>query len=284
VKLEDNEVKQAVRLPELSLKEFDRNPLEWLSFWNTFVKIHEDPKLDDHTKFVYLIQATVPKSKARDIVDSFPTTADNYSKAVEHLKNRFGREDILIQVYVRDLLQLVLSNNNSRGKEFNISALYDSLETKLRSLESLGVTEDKYASILFPLVESCLPYDILRIWEREREKLNTGKNELKSILEFLKNEVLSEERIMLARTCFGFDKAKKHSKAYIRSDEFNVATANDLIVGNTFKDKSFAKKCDEYCLFCDKLHSSEKCFKVSSLSYEDKKNIVLKKGACFVCL
>ncbi|GFU03828.1 uncharacterized protein NPIL_394801 [Nephila pilipes] len=189
--IENYEVKQAMKLPELFLKEFDGSAREWLSFRNTFVKIHEEPKLNDHTKFVYLNQATVSKSKARNIVESFLATVD--SKAIEHLKNRLGREDILIQVYVRDLLHLVLKNNNNRGKEFNISSLYDRLEINLRSLESLGVTEDKYTSILFPLVESCLPYDVLRIWEREWEKLNSGKNELKSILEFLKNEVLSEE-------------------------------------------------------------------------------------------
>ncbi|GFV13187.1 hypothetical protein TNCV_142081 [Trichonephila clavipes] len=52
---------------------------------------------------------------------------------------RFGQEDVLIQVYI---------------------------EAQLRALESLGVTKEKYAAMLFPLVESCLPSEILRAWER----------------------------------------------------------------------------------------------------------------------
>ncbi|GFS45538.1 hypothetical protein NPIL_424561, partial [Nephila pilipes] len=63
---------------------------------------------------------------------------------------------------------------------------------------------------------------------------------------------------MFARTRFSFELislkyffalAKKCFKD-ISSDEFKVATANDLIVGNTSKDKSSAKKYEEYCIFC----------------------------------
>ncbi|GFT38794.1 hypothetical protein NPIL_52671 [Nephila pilipes] len=43
------------------------------------------------------------------------------------------------------------------------------------------------------------------------------------------SEVVSEKRVMLARTCFGSDRAKKRFKD-IRSDEFDVATVNDLNV------------------------------------------------------
>ncbi|GFU20944.1 RNase H domain-containing protein [Nephila pilipes] len=41
---ENYEVIQAMRLPEFSSKVFDENSREWPSFWNTFVKIHEDSK------------------------------------------------------------------------------------------------------------------------------------------------------------------------------------------------------------------------------------------------
>ncbi|GFT56193.1 hypothetical protein TNCV_129891 [Trichonephila clavipes] len=34
------------------------------------------------------------------------------------------------------------------------------------ALESLGISKEKYAAMLFPLVESCLPAEILRAWER----------------------------------------------------------------------------------------------------------------------
>ncbi|GFY32522.1 integrase catalytic domain-containing protein [Trichonephila clavipes] len=77
---------------------------------------------------------------------------------------RFGQEDVLIQVYVRELLKLVLQN--TEVKKVNLSSLYDKIEAQLRAVESLGVTKEKYAAMLFPLVESCLPSEILRAWER----------------------------------------------------------------------------------------------------------------------
>ncbi|GFX48854.1 hypothetical protein TNCV_902361 [Trichonephila clavipes] len=50
------------------------------------------------------------KSKAERLVLSFPATAENYPKAIDQLKERFGREDLLVQIYVRELLNLVMKN------------------------------------------------------------------------------------------------------------------------------------------------------------------------------
>ncbi|GFW63987.1 uncharacterized protein TNCV_706921 [Trichonephila clavipes] len=136
--------------------------MDWLRFYNQFKRIHEDESIDDGNKFQYLIQATTPKSRARDIVESFPATPENYRKAFDYLRRRFGQEDVLIQVYVRELLKLVLQK--TEVKKVDLSSLYDKIEAQLR--ESLGVTKEKYAAILFPLVESCLPAEILRAWER----------------------------------------------------------------------------------------------------------------------
>jgi hypothetical protein len=47
--------------------------------------------------------------------------------------------------------------------------VYDSLESYLLALESIGVTSDKYTTILFLLIESCISKDVLRVWLR-----NTG--------------------------------------------------------------------------------------------------------------
>lgn len=147
------------------------------------------------------------------------------------------------------------------------------------------MTEDKYASVLYPLVESCLPQDILRIWERQREKTSKGKTELHYILEFLRSEVISEERISLARTSFNLDKSKKQSNTKFNFDDYKVATVNELIVGDKllqFKDKPYYKKIDDIlCIFCDKTHASDKCFKASSLSYDEKKELNFKKGSLF---
>ncbi|GFU51984.1 uncharacterized protein TNCV_3734861 [Trichonephila clavipes] len=58
----------------------------------------------------YLLQSVEPKSKAERLVLSLPATAENYLKAIDQLKERFGREDLLVQIYVRELLNLVITN------------------------------------------------------------------------------------------------------------------------------------------------------------------------------
>ncbi|GFY41993.1 uncharacterized protein TNIN_248391 [Trichonephila inaurata madagascariensis] len=84
-----------------------------------------------------------PDSKVARLISIFPITAENYPKAVELLKLRFGREDLLVQIYVRDLLSLVLKNAMTAKNAPDLATLYDMLETKLRALESLGRTKKK---------------------------------------------------------------------------------------------------------------------------------------------
>ncbi|GFW38571.1 uncharacterized protein TNCV_4149431 [Trichonephila clavipes] len=102
-----------LKLPNIELPTFDGNPRDWLNFWTQFEKIHDDVNIDDRDKFQYLIQSTAPRSNPREIVESFPATAANYKKAIEYLKERYGNTSVLIQVYIRDLLQLVAAKNKS---------------------------------------------------------------------------------------------------------------------------------------------------------------------------
>ncbi|GBN76246.1 hypothetical protein AVEN_237561-1 [Araneus ventricosus] len=64
-------------------------------------------------KFQYLIQAITPGTRAASLIENFPPTAQNYPKAIELLKERFGREDLPVQVYVRELLKMDKMEENT---------------------------------------------------------------------------------------------------------------------------------------------------------------------------
>ncbi|GFY21607.1 uncharacterized protein TNCV_1167521 [Trichonephila clavipes] len=153
-----------------------------------------------------------PGSKAERLVLSFPATAANYPKAIDQLKERFGREDLLVQIYVRDLLTLVMKNAATGRAKADLPLLYDELESKLRSLESLGKTQDKYGDFLTPLVESCLPEEVLVAWERSRnhQTESEGSRSLEQLMNFLRQEVKGEEMVLLART--GLTPTRIHEK------------------------------------------------------------------------
>ncbi|GFT71676.1 uncharacterized protein TNCV_4689691 [Trichonephila clavipes] len=190
------------KLPKIKLKKFNGESKKYLTFWSQFQKIHKDRGIAAEDKMQYLLQSMEPGSKAERLVLSFPAIAANYPKAIDQLKERFGQEDLLVQIYVRDLLTLVMKNAATGRAKAHLPLLYDELESKLRSLESLGKTQDKYGDFLTPLVESCLPEEVLVAWERSRnhQTKSEGSRSLEQLMNFLRQEVKGEEMVLLART------------------------------------------------------------------------------------
>lgn len=275
-----------LKLPKVELMKFGGDPKDWLSFWSIFQTIDKDTFLSSEQKFHYLLQTMIPKSRAYEVVKSFPPTGDNYSKVLEELKNRFGRDGLLVQVYVRELLSLILKNSEV-GCNLSLTQFYDKLECQLRALESLGVTTEKCACILLPLVESCLPEDLLRTWQRQvtaysettaqsTEDISLEEQTLKQLRKFIRSEVESEERITLAKSDY---RAVKEVKAKVKPNiskiDIGLPTASCLV------DKI---RESPQCIFCNGSHKSINCFKAKEIGLNEKKRIVLDKRVCFSCL
>ncbi|GFR33854.1 transposable element Tc1 transposase [Trichonephila clavata] len=208
-------------------------PRSWIAFWGQYIfcRVHEDKNLREEDKFQYLLSSLKPRTKARDIAESYPPSEGNYLKVIDHLKSRFGRKDLLIEVYIRDLLTLV--NNKSAIK---LTDLYDKLGSNLRSLETLNVTTSNYAAMLFPVVESCLPVEVLKAWDRHRlnrevpEDLALGKEKvLENLMTFLRHEVEGEERRILAENGFGSKTNRTESHKQVQREEPTATT----LVANT---------------------------------------------------
>lgn len=64
--------------------------------------------------------------------------------------------------YVEDYEKSVLNRTRT-----NLVDLYGEPESKLRALDSLRYTQDKYGKFLASLVESCLQDGTLITWERQ---------------------------------------------------------------------------------------------------------------------
>ncbi|KAJ8968554.1 hypothetical protein NQ317_001752 [Molorchus minor] len=269
--------KRKFKLPRIEFKHYDGNIRDWLAFWAQFKKIDEDASIDNSDKIEYLIQATVSGSRARQLVESFPAVGDNYAKIIECMKARFGRDDLQIEVYVRELLRLVLKNAMTPSK-LEICKLYDQIETQLRALDTLGITSDKYAAMLYPLIESCLPQELLRIWQRSTFSSSASSSPPSEIGST--QSVENEQRISLA--CEGFGLAENYSNMKSKSNDeqskkkpakHSPTTAAGLV--NTDNAK---------CIFCTGSHGSDVCFKARKMTLEERRNILSQKKACFRCL
>lgn len=79
--------------------------------------------------------------------------------------------------------------------------------TQLRALESLEITIDMCAAMLYPLVELSLPEDLLCIWKRNTKAINssTSNQHLNKLMSFLQTEVMSEEGIAMAISGYGLN-------------------------------------------------------------------------------
>ena len=93
------------RLPKLQLPTFSGNPLEWLTFWDSFdVAVNSNPNLEGIQKFNYL-RAQLTGDAAR-VIAGFPLSNTNYIQAVDLLKTRFGEPQNIISTHMQALLNL----------------------------------------------------------------------------------------------------------------------------------------------------------------------------------
>ncbi|GFX71478.1 DUF5641 domain-containing protein [Trichonephila clavipes] len=250
---------------------------EWLCFWSQFKRIHEHKYMELEDKFQYLIQCMSPGTRAKDIIDGYPPTAENYTKAIESLKARFGREELLVEYYVRELLTLVVKNDTK--SKLSITQLYDKLESHLRSLESIGMTSDKYSAMLFPLGESCILEDILKVWLRNsvsEEKSYSAR--LTHVLNFLRAEVEGEERITLAKS--SINQSDFYRKIHKDKEEIIIPTASNLFLGGKERNSNNIISC----IFCEESLRSKDCYKAQNSTHDEKLRIMKEKNCCFACL
>lgn len=258
------EVKRNFKLPHLELKKFDGNLKNWLPFWGQYKKIHEDVSIDNDDKHQYL-QMCMETQELKSLVESYQPC--NYKQCIEEIKKRYAKEELLIQIYVRELLALILIKT-----ELDLTTLYDKMNAQLRALESLGVTKEKYSAFILPMVESALPQDILKVWERNTSHTNSMEDELNNLLSFLQREVESDQRIILSKNTFmSIHKDKEESGS-------PVASASSLFTVNNKEDKKFS------CIWCDKSnHNSTECYKIYKMTLEQRKQHLKNKKVCSIC-
>lgn len=275
----DNQAKRTYKLPKIEIKKCNGELLDWLSFWSQFQKIHDDKDLHNSDKFQYLSQAMQEGTRAKELVNSYPQTSENYPKVIAASKDRFGKTKILKQVYVRELVKMIVINVRDEDKMY-LTKLFDSLESHLRALESLDVTREQMSEFLFPMVESSLPEEISIAWQRspnfgkDGSSDNPPKTELDFLMEFLRQEVESEQQRSLARAGFSSLHTKQEEKNPVKKNQSKIPeTAASLYVGENI-----------LCIFCGKTHQSQDCIKGMKISLKEKQDSLTQKKACHRCL
>ena len=121
-----------INLPKINIKSFEGDPLEWLTFWDSFsAAIDKNLELSDVEKMNDL-NGMLKGEAAR--TSGLPLTQENYRKATELLKQRFGKKQNLTNAYMESLSKIHGPSSDTK----NLREFHDIWEANIRGLETLG--------------------------------------------------------------------------------------------------------------------------------------------------
>ena len=254
-----------VKLPKLHLKKFNGDPTCWQQFWESFnCAVHENTVLNSIDKFNYLLGLL--ENTALQAISGLSLSGDNYIEAVKILQDRFGNKQLIISKHMDKLLKLPSISSLRDVK--SLRSVYDSIESNIRSLKSLGVNSEMYGSLLAPIMMSKLPNELRLIISR---KTTSEIWDLDNLLSTFNEELQAREKCSFVSEASTSDNSKKPSW----NEKPKPFTASSLFSGSGNDDKVT-------CTYCGQQHPSARCTMVTDIAA--RKAVLRQKGRCFQCL
>ncbi|KFD49667.1 hypothetical protein M514_09499 [Trichuris suis] len=152
-------------LPEWQLPKFAGDVLEFPSFWDQF-------------------QAGVHGREALEAISGFHVINANYPTVIQTLKDRFGREEIIVEGRVLALLPMTRADPGQAG----IRSLYYNLNRHLRALSAMGKGIDNgltAGDIFVASFKQLLPHPSRKRWEQRTRTCANAKTDTSAFLSFL---------------------------------------------------------------------------------------------------
>ncbi|UYV67943.1 hypothetical protein LAZ67_5002558 [Cordylochernes scorpioides] len=202
----------------------------------------------------------VPGSRAHRLLGTFTHTGENYENAIRALKSSCAQ---------------------CSSTKHNFGCLHDEISAYIQSLESLNIPSEYLEVFLFPLVESCLPTEILQLLQRtpkagygrdDDQDVEQGKGDrLEALMSFLRAEKYPKPT---------FPSRQLHNNK--NKGQHSYVSKNEKSKGS-FLSTNYERKTK--CIFCDKMgHENWKCFKVEGMTRNEQLKIMSDAGVCFKCL
>ena len=180
-----------VKLPKIEIKKFKGDPTTWRNFIDSFeCAVDKNDRLSDVEKMNYLVNLV--SGEAENCINGLSLCNENYTIALNLLKERYADKQVLISSHMNKLLELksVHEISNTVG----LRALYDHVNAQVRSLLSIGLNSEDYGPMLIPVLMSKLPQELKLIITRQ-----FGKDvwNINNILKSLKDEIETREKLNL---------------------------------------------------------------------------------------
>ena len=204
--------------------------------------------------------------EAARAIAGLPITSQNYGKAIELLKECFGRKQTLINAHMESLSKI-----DSPTDIHNLRRFYDSCETNIHALETLDVQTDSYGSLLIHTLLKKLPVElqhtILRANPNACSSLNDLRETLCKEIEIIESSQTIQETELIIPTVNTLFTKSQHEAS--QKDKYTCASISE-------KNETTA------CIYCNNKHRASKCQTVKSA--EQRRSILIQKRRCFNCL
>ena len=251
-----------IRLPKINLPTFNGELTQFNSFWQSFeCAVHNNESISNIHKLNYLLN--VLEGNAHRAVAGLQLSEENYENAIEILKQRFGNKQQIISSHMQALLKLQGYPNE---KVSQLRFIYDKINIHVRGLETLGVSAERYGSLLIPIIMSRMPSEItIQVARKITEEIWP----IAEILEIIRAEITVREvsaEISITE--------KKPTSQRPKSPQGTTKTF--FTKGDQEKENTVT------CYFCQKEHFSISCTEITD---PQKRQEILKKARrCFKCM
>ena len=196
-------------------------------------------------------------------MSGFALTNTNYAESISLLKGRFGKEQRVINAHMKALLDLPVPSNNAAS----LRQLYDTIESHIRGLESLGSKTDTSGGLLVSLILGKLPPTVIRNLNRAHTSDHWEIDELRAGL---------EREITILES--GLENREVQSQSTLTGSF--VAGVRKGQIGLPPGEKRVSAK--PVCVYCKGPHSAQHCNGVTDP--KTRLDIVKKERLCFNCL
>lgn len=251
-----------VRLPQISLPEFDGDYKGWLCFKSTYISlIHESQELSDVQKFHYLKSAM--KGEAAKLIESLTITNDNYAIAWDTITKRYSNEYLLKKRHLQALMDFPRIERESAVK---IHGLVDEFDQRLKILKQLGEKTEHWGAMVVHWMCSKLDTYTLQLWEDHAASLRDPT--FTALVDFLekRTRVLDAVQSNIGKVSSLLPKAPTKPR-----ERLAVYAATE----NT--------RSDPTCQCCGEQHYLVRCSKFQNFGLKEKLDFVNGKRLCSNC-
>ena len=293
--------KKRAKLPDLPFDSFAGDVLKYPSFKQTWDSMFGNRlDLEDVEKLRYLLKNMKPGSEAHRALENLPVVHDSYQQALETLESRFGKKDVVIACFQKQMESLPVA----RYVANELRRTYDLLKHCFKTLQEYEA-QPTDPFIINRWLEK-FPPEAIRAWIKHKATLAAADITPQAFLTWLETFVQSEETIALTKQISNLgsqtpptkppsnnkkDKDQSKGKEKTQPQEpdvheqiFATGAKNNKGKNNGKTEKDTRKK-ERACINCQSSqHHATDCPAFKKLSIEQRWTVAKDRKACFICL